>query len=110
MERAGGLPQLRLSLVVSTQKGDAMVPHCVVPPVQEKMQVPILQMVMADGSVGHTLPQLPLHAPMSRQRPGSSDLQNWQLIVPGLARIQHESCSFLLLLWVNGCLQSLTKE
>ena len=83
--------------MVSTQKGDAMVPHCVVPPVQEKMQVPMLQMVMADGSVGHTLPQLPLHAQMSRQRPGSSDLQNWQLIAL-LARIQHESCSLFGLL------------
>jgi hypothetical protein len=57
----GCSPQLRLSLVVSAQKGAADVPHCVVPPVHEKMHVPMLQMVIADGSVGHTLPHLPLH-------------------------------------------------
>ena len=62
-----GSPQLRLSLVVSTQKGLAMVPHCVVPPVHEKMHVPMLQMVIAAGSVGHTLPHLPLRTTTGRQ-------------------------------------------
>lgn len=46
--------------MVSAQKGAAGVPHCVVPPVQEKMHTPMLQMVMAEGSVGHMLPHLPL--------------------------------------------------
>lgn len=58
-------PQLRLSLVVSAQKGARGVPHCVVPPVHVKMHVPMLQMVMAEGSVGHTLPHLPLRAHMN---------------------------------------------
>ncbi len=53
---------MRLSVCVSAQKGAAGVPHCVVPPVQLKMQVPRLQMVMAKGSVGHTRPQVPLRA------------------------------------------------
>ena len=37
-----------------------MVPHLVVPPVHWKMQVPWLQMVMAEGSVGQTVPHEPL--------------------------------------------------
>ena len=53
-------PQLRLSVVVSVQKGARTVPHCVVPPVHWNRHVPWLQMVMAEGSVGHTFPQAPL--------------------------------------------------
>lgn len=56
----GAAPQLRLSVVVSVQKGARAVPHCVVPPVHWNRHVPWLQMVMAEGSVGHTFPQAPL--------------------------------------------------
>ena len=47
-------------MVVSVQKGARAVPHCVVPPVHWNRHVPWLQMVMAEGSVGHTFPQAPL--------------------------------------------------
>lgn len=40
-------PQLLLSEVVSTQVGFSAVPHCVLPAVQVKRQVPRLQIVMA---------------------------------------------------------------
>ena len=53
-------PQLLLSLRVLTQMGLKIVPHLVVPPVHWKMQVPWLQMVIAEGSVGHTVPHEPL--------------------------------------------------
>ena len=56
----GGSPQLLLSLRVLVQRGLKMVPHFVVPPVHWKMHVPWLQMVMAEGSVGHTVPHEPL--------------------------------------------------
>ena len=56
----GVAPQLRLSVVVSVQKGARAVPHCVVPPVHWNRHVPWLQMVMAEGSVGHMFPQAPL--------------------------------------------------
>lgn len=65
-------PQLLLSDCVNTHLGLAAVPHCVVPPVQEKRHCPRLQMVMALGSVGQTLPHLPL-----RHKPGG--------LVPGEA-------------------------
>ena len=53
-------PQLLLSLRVLVQMGTRMVPHLVVPPVHWKMQLPWLQMVMAEGSVGQTVPHEPL--------------------------------------------------
>ena len=55
-----GSPQLLLSLRVLVQRGLRMVPHLVVPPVHWKRQVPWLQMVIAEGSVGHTVPHVPL--------------------------------------------------
>ena len=66
MDLTEGSPQLLLSLRVLVQMGLKMVPHLVVPPVHWKMQVPWLQMVMAEGSVGQTVPHEPLQTAQNR--------------------------------------------
>ena len=63
-------PQLLLSCCRSAQNCEPpALMHCVYEPVQANEQRPFRQDTMALGSVGHTLPHLPLRGP--RQRPRS---------------------------------------